>query len=80
MSLGFGRQQWRNHFLILLRKYFILFYFYPQSKFEIPTEIPVQKIEYPQNIISSEYWKLVSGPGVGNTVIFPCKMMAIMTP
>ena len=56
------------------------FIFYPQSKFEIPTEIPVQKIEYPQNIISSEYWKLVSGPGVGNTVIFPCKMMAIMTP
>lgn len=53
---------------------------YPQSKFERPTEIPVQKIEYPQNIISSEYMKLVSGPGVGNTVIFPCKIMAIMTP
>ena len=32
MSLGFERQRWRNHFLILLRKYFILFYSIPAKQ------------------------------------------------
>lgn len=32
MNLGFEHQRWRNHFLRLLRKYFILFYFLPAKQ------------------------------------------------
>lgn len=46
---------------------------YPQNRFEKPTEIPVQKRAYPQNMISSVYYPLYS-------LTFPCRMIAMMTP
>jgi hypothetical protein len=34
---------------IVLLLYFLVYFFYPHTKFEIPTETPVQNIEYPPN-------------------------------
>ncbi len=51
--------------------------YYPQNKLENPTDIPVQKSAYPQNITSSVYPPFYNGY---MAYIFPWSMMAMITP